>query len=65
MTRLNIRWERIEDGFHHEEVWERGDDGVLYALFMAITALIHAACKMKEEKDEGEGAGEENRTVEV
>ena len=52
-TYLKIRWERTEDNSHHEEIWERENDGVLYSLFTAITALLHVACKIREGKDEG------------
>jgi len=51
-TYLKIRCERTEDDLYEEEIWERENDGVLFSLFMAITALIHAACKIREGKDE-------------
>jgi hypothetical protein len=53
MTKLTIRWERTEDNSHHEETWERDNDGILYTLFMSITALIHITGKVEEGKDEG------------
>lgn len=41
MTYLQIHWEN-DEGLHHEESWERGNDGILYAIFQAIINLIHA-----------------------
>ena len=40
-TYLKIRWERTDDNSHHEEVWERENDGVLFMAFRSITNLIH------------------------
>ena len=49
MTYLKIRWERTEDNSHHEEVWERGNDGVLFMIFQAITSIIHLMGRLRDE----------------
>jgi len=49
MTYLKIRWERTEDNSHHEEIWERGNDGVLIMIFQAITSMIHLIERLKNE----------------
>jgi len=48
MTKLTIRWENNE-GYHKEETWEGGNDGILYSLFDTITKLMHLMRRLKDE----------------
>jgi len=47
-TSLKIRWENSE-GQYTEEIWERGNDGVLYAFFMQLINLVRLVGKMENE----------------
>jgi len=49
-TYLKIRWERTEDNSHHEEVWERENDGILFMIFQTITSLIHTIRRLRDEQ---------------
>jgi hypothetical protein len=50
LTYLKISWSCPANNSHHEEVWERKNDGVLYTLFQQIVSLIHTMEKLGKKK---------------